>query len=154
MLSEKDRNEIREILARAPTPMAASTDALKVVQRSRGFVSDEDLREVAGLLGVSADALDDVATFYSQIFRRPVGRHVILVCDGISCWVLRSQRIVEALSRRLGIAPGETTADGRFTLLPVACLGACDHAPVLMIDRELHLDVAPDKLEEILAKYA
>lgn len=153
MLSDELKKAIREVAAHAPTRAAASTDALKLVQKARGYVSDEDLRETAALLGMSADALEGVATFYSLIFRRPVGRHVIFVCDSISCWVARSPRIIEALSGRLGIALGETTADGRFTLLPVACLGACDHAPAVMIDDDLHLDVTAEKLEAILESY-
>jgi NADH-quinone oxidoreductase subunit E len=153
MLSDNAKSEIREAAASYPRPRAAALEALHVIQRDHGWVSDEHLREAADLLEMSADELDGVASFYSLIFRRPVGRHVILTCDGISCWVLRSERLVEALTARLGIRYGETTPDGRFTLLPVACLGACDHAPVLMIDRDLHRDVSPDMLDSILEKY-
>ncbi len=153
MLTDEERNEIRDIAAHAPVKSAAAIDVLKAVQRRRGHVSDEDLRDAAALLDMSPDQLDGVATFYSLIFRRPVGRHVSLVCDSISCWVLRSKGLYEALTSRLGIQPGETTADGRFTLLPAACLGACDHAPVIMIDADLHLDVSSEKLVGILDTY-
>ena len=153
MLTDEERNEIRDIADHAPMKSAAAIDVLKAVQRRHGHVSDEDLRDAAALLDMSPDQLDGVSTFYSLIFRRPVGRHVILVCDSISCWVLRSKGLFEALIGRLGIRPGETTPDGRFTLLPAACLVACYHAPVVMVDADLHLDVSPEKLEGILDAY-
>ncbi|MGA8282444.1 MAG: NAD(P)H-dependent oxidoreductase subunit E, partial [Desulfobacterales bacterium] len=85
--------------------------------------------------------------------RKPVGRHVILVCDSVSCWIMGYDRILARLKERLGIGFGETTADGRFTLLPNVCLGACDHAPVMMIDEDLYLDVGPQMLDRILDQY-
>jgi len=111
------------------------------------------VRAVAALLDMTPDELDSVATFYNLIFRQPVGRHVILVCDTVSCWVMGYEEIVAQLGERLGIAFGQTTADGRFTLLPIPCLGACDRAPAMMIDDDLHGPVLPEALDEILARY-
>ena len=128
-------------------------DALKVVQRHRGWVSDESLRDVAEYLEMTPDELDNVATFYNLIFRKPVGKHVILVCDSVSCWIMGYERVRQRLSERLGIGFGETTADERFTLLPIVCLGTCDHAPAIMIDGDLCRDVDPEKLDAILAQY-
>lgn len=102
---------------------------------------------------MTADELDSVATFYNFIFRKPVGRHVILICDSVSCWIMGYDRILERLKERLGIGFGETTTDGRFTLLPNVCLGACDHAPVMMIDEDLHIEVDPQMLDRILTQY-
>ena len=153
MLTDEERREIEADFEHYPQKRALSIDALKVVQRHRGWVSDESLRDVAELLEMSPDELDNVATFYNLIFRRPVGRHVILMCDSISCWVMGYDQIREHLKSRLGIGLGETSADGRFTLLPIVCLGACDHAPVLMIDNDLHADLDAQKLDEILANY-
>ena len=102
---------------------------------------------------MSTADLDGVATFYSMVFRRPVGQHVILVCDSISCWVMGYDPLLAALQERLGIGLGETTDDGRFTLLPIPCLGACDGAPAMMIDDDLHTGVDPDGLDDILARY-
>ena len=127
---------------------------MKIVQRHRGWISDEALQEIGELLGMTADELEGVATFYNLIFRKSVGRHVILICDSISCWIMGYERMREHLTARLGINLGETTADGRFTLLPIACLGACDHAPALMIDDDLHDDLDPEKIDEILNRYA
>jgi NADH-quinone oxidoreductase subunit E len=153
VLSETVRREIADEIERYPEPRAASVEALKAVQRELGWVSDEALAEVAAMLGMSVAALDNVATFYNLVFRRPVGDHVILVCDSVSCWVMDSEAVLSALRRTLGIAPGETTPDGRFTLLPVPCLGACDGAPALMIDHDLHTDVDPAHLDELLERY-
>ena len=153
MLSETERTEIEEKVAHVPTPSGACIEALSVVQRHRGWVSDEAVRDVAGALAMSPDEVDGVATFYNLIFRQPVGRHVILLCDSVSCWIVGYRRVYEALRERLGIDFGETTDDDRFTLLPMACLGACDHAPVLMIDEDTHRDVTPEGLDQILAEY-
>ncbi len=143
MLSPEERAEIADEAERYPTRRALCIEALKVVQQHRGWVSDEALRDVGELLGMTPDELDGVATFYNLVFREPVGRHVILVCDSVSCWLMGQQRLVEHLGEKLGVRPGETTADGRFTVLPVVCLGACDHAPVMMIDDDLHRDLDP-----------
>jgi NADH-quinone oxidoreductase subunit E len=123
------------------------------VQTHRGWISDESLRTVAGYLEMSVDDLDSVATFYNLIFRKPVGRHVILLCDSISCWVMGYEQLRERLRDHLGIDYGETTADGRYTLLPNPCLGTCDCAPALMIDNDLYRKVTPEMLESILSKY-
>jgi NADH-quinone oxidoreductase subunit E len=125
--------------------------------RSRGR-RDLDSAFDSGLVAIAADIggaaeVDGLATFYSMIFRRPVGRHVILVCDSVACWVMGYDGLRERLEARLGITLGGTTADGRFTLLPAGCLGVCEHAPAMMVDEDLHLDLTPEKLDEILARY-
>ena len=111
------------------------------------------LRDVARLLEMSPDELDGVATFYNLIFRRPVGRHVILICDSVSCWIMGYEALRDAFHTRLGVRLGETTADGRFTLLPIVCLGACDHAPTIMIDDDLHRDVDAARFDSLLEQY-
>ncbi len=136
-----------------PQKRAACIEALKVVQQHRGWVSDEALDDVAELLEMTPDELDGVATFYNLIFRKPVGRHVILICDSVSCWIMGYDNLRDHLKSRLGIDLGGTTPDGRFTLLPSVCLGACDHAPVMMIDDDLHLDLTPERIDQILAGY-
>ncbi len=153
MLSDEERHEIEAEVAIYPQKRAASIEALKVVQQHRGWVSDEALDDVAELLEMTPDELDGVATFYNLIFRKPVGRHVILICDSVSCWIMGYDNLLDHLKSRLGIDLGETTPDGRFTLLPSVCLGACDHAPVMMIDDDLHLDLTPERIDKILAGY-
>jgi NADH-quinone oxidoreductase subunit E len=148
--------EIREIEAEAShyaDPRAASIEALKVVQKHRGWVSDECLKEVAPLVDMTPDELDGVATFYNLIFRRPVGKHVILVCDSFVCYIMGYEAMRDHLMDKLGISFGETTPDGLFTLLPMVCLGTCDHAPAMMVDEELYQDLTPEKIDEILEHY-
>lgn len=120
MLTAEERQEIEAELAHYPTREAVCIDAMKIVQRHRGWVSDESIRDIAELLEMSAADLDGVATFYNLIFRKPVGRHVIMVCNSVSCWIMGYERIREHLTARLGIEFGETSPDGRFTLLPAS----------------------------------
>ena len=153
MLTESEKKEIEAEARHYDYKRAACVDALKIVQRHRGWVSDESLRDVAEYLEMTPEELDNVATFYNLIFRKPVGKHVILVCDSVSCWIMGYERVRQRLSERLGIGFGETTADERFTLLPIVCLGTCDHAPAIMIDGDLCRDVDPEKVDAILAQY-
>ncbi|HEY9045598.1 MAG TPA: NADH-quinone oxidoreductase subunit NuoE [Ohtaekwangia sp.] len=153
MLSLEEIHEIDEAIRVVPYRKAACIEALKVVQEHRRWISDESLKDIAVYLHMSAEELDSVATFYNLIFRKPVGRHVILLCDSISCWVMGYETIRQAIMQQLSVKYGETTADNRFTLLPNPCLGTCDHAPALMIDHDLYRDVTIDQLPEILARY-
>ena len=153
MITEDERKEIEAAATRFPVRRAAAVEALQVVQRHHGWVSDEDLGQVAEILGLTVDELDGLASFYSLVFRKPVGRHVILVCDSISCWVGGSEKVLERLVSRLGVGPGGTDAEGRFTLIPVACLGACDHAPAMLVDGDLHGDLTPEGIDAILDGY-
>jgi NADH-quinone oxidoreductase subunit E len=150
MLTAEEKREIAEEKKRYPNPRAACLEALKIAQRARGWISDEILREVAEHLGMSADELEGVATFYNLIFRRPVGRRVLLLCDSVSCWVMGFEALRARLKKQLEIDFGETTAGGEYTLLPIACLGACDHAPVMMIGDELHQDLTPERVAELV----
>ncbi len=150
MLTDEERREIEAEFPRYADRQAVCIDAMQIVQKHRGWVSDEALRDIAELLGMSLADLDGVATFYNLIYRRPVGRHVIHLCDSVSCWIMGYDRIREHLFNRLGISFGETTPDDRITLLPIVCLGACDHAPAMMVDRTLHQDLDPQKVDAIL----
>ena len=152
-LSADEEREIRDEAANYPTRSAVCIDAMKIVQRHRGWVSDDALRDIASYLDMSVDELDGIATFYNLIFRKPVGRHVIMVCDSVSCWIMGSERLTQAIATRLGVTAGGTTPDQRFTLLPIVCLGACDHAPVLMVDDDLHHDVDAAAVDRLLDRY-
>ncbi len=153
MLTGEEIKEIEKAISIVPYKKAACIEALKVVQEHRSYVSDESLKDVASYMDMSAEELDSVATFYNLIFRKPVGRHIILLCDSISCWVMGYEKIKEQLSQKLNIGYGETTTDGRFTLLPNPCLGTCDCAPALMIDKDLYRNLTVEQLDEILKKY-
>lgn len=153
MLSDEEKREIEAEFPNYADKRAVSIDALKIVQRHRGWVSDDAIQDLSTFLEVHPTELDAVATFYNLIFRKPVGRHVIMMCGSITCWVMGSDNIRENLCQRLGVDPGGTTSDGRFTLLPTVCIGICDHAPAMMIDEDTYTDLTEAKLEEILARY-
>jgi NADH-quinone oxidoreductase subunit E len=153
MLSDAERQEIESHVAEYPYKRAACIEALKIVQRERGWVSDESIKDIAALLEMTPDELDNVATFYNLIFRQPVGKHVILLCDSVSCWIMGYQKMRQHLNERLGIDFGGTTPDGNFTLLPIVCLGDCDHAPVMMVDNDTYNNLDAAKIDQILATY-
>ena len=149
-LSDVELREIDAELAHAPYRAAVAIDALKIVQAHRGWVSDESLKALAAYLDMSPGELDGIATFYNLIFRRPVGEQVILVCNSVSCWVCGADAVKQSVIDKLGIQPGQTTADGKYTLLPITCLGACDRAPVLMVGDKKFEDVTPEQVDGIL----
>ena len=145
LLSEVELREIDLEISHAPYREAVAIDALKIVQKHRGWVSDASLQAIARHLQMSAGELDGIATFYNLIFRRPVGEKVILLCNSVSCWIKGCDNLQSKISDALDIGLGETTADDKYTFLPVTCLGACDKAPVMMVGDDLH-DHALDSL--------
>ena len=154
MLNEQEMAEVEKELAHCENRKTGCIGALKAVQRHRGWISDECLKDMALYLEMTPDELDDVATFYSSIYRRPVGRHVISICDSVSCYTVGYRELLRHISERLQIKPGQTTGDGRFTLLPAACLGVCEKAPAIMIDEDVHGGLEPPgKVDEILERY-
>jgi NADH-quinone oxidoreductase subunit E len=153
MLTDKEKEEIQKEIDQYPYPSVASIDALKIVQSHRGWISDESLKDIAEILRMSTAELDSVATFYTRIYRKPVGRNVILICDGISCMIMGYISLYDYISDKLGIKFGETTVDGRFTLMPISCLGDCDNAPVMMINEDHFNNLTTDKVEELLDRY-
>jgi NADH-quinone oxidoreductase subunit E len=152
MLTDVERNRIMAEVGRVPDKRAAVSEALMIVQESRGWVSDEGVADIARALDLSREEIEGVATAFELVFRRPVGKHVIMVCDSVSCWIRGSDSLFEHLKSRLGIALGETTTDGLFTLLPVACLGACEQAPVMSVDGVLYGELDAFKIDEILGR--
>lgn len=153
MLTTSEKELIEKEIRQVPVKKAACIEALKIVQDHRRWVSDEGIQDVADILEMSTEEVDSIATFYNLIFRQPVGRHIILLCDSISCYVMGYKEMHQQIVQLLGIQYGQTTPDGRFTLLPNPCLGTCDHAPALMVDHDLYRDLKKEELENILAKY-
>ena len=149
-LTEIEIGEIEREIQHLPDRRSAAIDALKIVQVHRGWISDNSLAAIAQLLGMSVDELDGIATFYNLIYRQPVGENVILFCDSVSCWLMDGEKVCKKLSEKLEIEFGQTSADNKYTLLPVTCLGDCDHAPAMMVGDELHHDLTVDNLDEHL----
>ncbi len=145
-LSATEHAAIVHEISHYEEPRAATIEALKIVQIERGWVPDAAIPAIAALLGIAASDVEGVATFYSQIYRQPVGRHVIRLCDSVVCFITGYHSVLEALDEALGIGLGQTTPDGRFTLLPVCCLGNCDKGPTLMIDDDTYSFGSGDQL--------
>jgi len=153
VLSETERSAIEHEMHHYEDPRAASIEALKVVQKARGWVPDGACDAIGAILGIPASDVEGVATFYSQIFRVPVGRHIIRVCDSMTCYIGGHESVLDSIKNEIGIEPGQTTADNRFTLIPVCCLGNCDKAPALMIDDDTFGDVQPGGVAQLLEAY-
>jgi NADH-quinone oxidoreductase subunit E len=147
LLTEQEISDIENEISHLPNRASAAIDALKIVQSYRGWISDESLNAIAELLDMSAGELDGIATFYNLIYRQPVGEKVILYCDSVSCWLMDGDVVCEKIKQKLGVDYGGTTADNKYTLLPVTCLGDCDHAPAMMVGEELHHNLTTDNIE-------
>lgn len=152
-LNEEEVAEIEHERTLYPDTRAVGLEALKIVQKHRGWVSDESLLAVAEYLGLPVAELEGVATFFNLIYRQPVGRNVILYCKSVSCWIMGCDQVKEKISGELGIDYGETSEDGEFTLIPVPCLGDCDRAPVMMVGPDQHRNLDEKNLGEIFARY-
>jgi NADH-quinone oxidoreductase subunit E len=150
MLSDEELKRIEAEAAKYPERRAALSEALMIAQESRRWIDDDTLAEVAGAVGVSEAAAEGVATFYELAFRRPVGRHVVQVCDSVSCWLRGSSGLLRLLEAKLGVRLGGTSADGEFTLLPAGCLGLCEFAPAMMVDGQVYGDLTIKRLGEII----
>ena len=132
--SDSQLAEVRRLQGLYPERQAALLPVLRMAQETFGYVSPEVEVYVAELFEISPAHVHEVVTFYTLFFQRPVGRHVIAVCHNLSCSLLGAEDIVAHLETRLGIEAGETTADGRVTLLRVECLCACEAAPMMQVD--------------------
>ena len=123
---------------------------LRRIQEDRGFVADSDIAELTDYLGVPRIQIEEVLAHYTQFRRAPIGRWHLQTCHNLSCSMRGAEGVLAHLSRRLGIAPGETTADGRFTLSTVECLGSCGTAPVVMVNETYHENMSPARLDALI----
>lgn len=152
MLSAQARDTITALKAEYETERSAVIPALHVAQRDQGWLSAETQAEVAELLGVTQQVVREVVTFYTMFQQKPVGRHLLQVCRNVSCWLHGSHQLQKQIEERLGIKEGETTPDGRYTLISVECLGSCGTAPVLMVNERYHENLSPEALDRLLAE--
>lgn len=153
LLSEASLNEIDSWINKYPEDkkQSAVMAALRIAQdQNRGFLTEDLMDAVAEYLGMRPIAVYEVATFYSMYELEPVGKHKICVCTNISCMLCGSDTVVGHLSKKLGINLGETTADGRFTLKEVECLGACVNAPVMQVGNTYHENLTEEKIDQVL----
>lgn len=128
-------------------------ERLKEAQRRHGHVPEEVIAALAESLAIPVHEVYGVTSFYSFLTTRPLGRNVILVCKSLPCHLKSAEMIMGAVAKELGIGPGETTADGRFSFELTNCIGLCDHAPAMLINQDPHLDLTPEKIKQILKSY-
>ena len=143
-------SEIDAHLAKYPVPRSAILPLMFIVQRERGYLDPPGVSYLANRLNLRITDIWEVATFYSMIQTRPVGKYHIQICKTLSCKIMGEPRITDHVCQRLGIKPGETTADGRFTVSLVECLGSCGTAPMFQINFDYHESLTAEKVDQIL----
>ena len=152
MLPDKLKETLEKQIAHADHPRELVVDAMLALQDHYGYLSDEAVEQTAALLGMSDLEVEELATFYTFIYREPVGKYVIHVCDSLICWMDGYESIKNYICEKLNIEASGTSADGLFTLLPVCCIGYCDQAPAMLINRKVYGDLTAEKIDQILEK--
>ena len=150
MLPTDLERTLRELVEGVDHPREMVVDVMMILQEHFGYLTDEALRHAARLTGMSPLEVEELATFYTFIYREPVGRYIIHVCDSLVCWLDGYASLRDHLCKTLGIELGGTTSDGLFTLLPVCCIGYCDRAPAILVNRKVYGNLTPEKLEALL----
>ena len=142
----ENRQKLEEIASHYPPErrVSAVLPALYLVQEQQGYITGNAMRHVAQVIGCTAAEVEDVVSYYTMFHTKPVGKYILPVCRTLSCALLGAERVTAALAEKLGVAPGETDATGDFTLIEVECLGACDRAPVVMVNDEWHERLRPE----------
>ena len=149
-MPEELQKDLQNRIVKAEYPREMAIDVMTALQNHYGYLSDEAVQEAAGLLGMTPTELEELATFYEFIYREPVGKYIIHLCDGIVCWMNGHQSVLDYLCQKLRIRMGETTPDGLFTILPVCCIGYCDRSPAMLINRQVYGPLTPEKIDQIL----
>ena len=152
MIPDELKKSLLKQLEHVEDPRELAVDVMFAIQDHYGYLTDEGVQETAGLLDMSALEVEQLATFYTFIYREPVGRYVIHVCDSVVCWMDGYESVREYLCRKLNIQPGETTADGLFTLLTVCGIGYCDRSPAMLVNKKAYGNLTAEKIDGILAK--
>lgn len=150
MIPKETVEAIRRRIEESDYPREAAVDVMYLIQKHYGYLTDEGVREAAAFLGISPLEVEELATFYDFIYREPVGKYVIHVCDSTICWLEGHESVLAHLCRKLDIEVGGTTSDGMFTLLPVCCIGFCDQAPAMLINAEPYGHLTPESIDRIL----
>ena len=152
--TKENSSEIADILASYPSNRGSLIPVLQDMQEEFGYLSERAIEELGRLMGISANEIYGVATFYTQFRFSPPGEHTIQSCQGTACHVRGGHQILKELQQRLGITAGQTTADGKFDLDRVACLGCCALAPVVAVDGKVQARVTAKKIPSIISQYA
>ena len=147
---EQLKERINAIVSGSETKQSALIPVLREIQNEYGYLSDESMQEAAGILGLPPAGVQNVATFYTMFFRKPVGEHVIWLCRTLSCALRGAEHAEHYMCERLGVKTGETTADGKITLMEAECLASCGTAPVMLIDDKLEENLTKDKVDRLI----
>jgi NADH-quinone oxidoreductase subunit E len=152
MLPDNVKETLAKEIKHAEYPKELAVDVMFTLQDHYGYLSDEAVAEAAALLNMTPLEIEELATFYTFLYREPTGKYVIHVCDSVVCWLDGYESIRDHLCQKLDIKVGQTTSDGLFTLLPVCCIGYCDRAPAILINRKVYGRLTIEKLDAILEK--
>ena len=144
------KSEFDEIIGRSVTRQAALLPILQKVQEKKGFISEDNLGEVAEYLHVPHSSAYEVATFFSLLYGEGIGKNVILVCENISCYLVGGESIIKALEEETGTTVGETSSDGLFTVKKYSCMGACEKGPSLLLNGELHCNLTVESVKKLV----
>lgn len=153
MLSDKAVAEIGKIKGKYQDPRSCLLPSLYVVQRENGWIAPEAMAEIGELLNVPKATIKGVATFYSMFIHKPMGRHLIQLCTNVACLIMGAERLVDLLKAKYGLEPNGTTADGRFSLVIMECIGACGTAPAMLVDTDFHDNLNEENIIKILESY-
>ncbi len=148
-----DREKVREIVRKYPERRGALLPALHLAQKEYGWLSPEAMKEVSRALNLPEATVKGVATFYAMYRRVPAGRHLIQICTNVACMIFGAERLVDLLKERYGLEPGGTSEDGRFSLMIMECIGACDRAPAMLVNEDYHPDLNEERIMTILEGY-
>ncbi len=153
MLSETAIKEIAEIRNKYPSASSAILPAIYIAQREFGWLSLEAYEAVSNVLGVPEAIARGVGAFYSMYKHKPMGRNIVQLCTNVSCMILGAERLADFLKNKYGLEPGGTTADGRFSLVIMECIGACATAPAMLVNNDFYENLTEKYIEEIFGKY-
>jgi NADH-quinone oxidoreductase subunit E len=144
------RERINTIVSGSETSQSALIPVLREIQNEFGYLSNESMEEAAGILGLPPSSVQNVATFYTMFFRKPVGEHVIWLCRTLSCALRGAEHVEHHMCERLGVRTGETTPDGKITLMEAECLASCGTAPVMLVDDKLEENLTKEKVDRLI----
>jgi NADH-quinone oxidoreductase E subunit len=154
VLSETACQQIQDLMGKYPRKRSALIPSLQLAQKETGYLSSEVIAEIARMFDLPPNEVNEVASFYTMLYKKPVGKYVIQVCTNISCMLCDAEKILDHLIKRLGIKPGETSGDKKFTLVEVECLGSCGTSPVIQINEDYYEDLTTEKVDQILDSLA
>ena len=152
-LSDSSRRELTEVAARYPTKRSALLHGLRLLEQEAGYLTETGMREVAALLEISPHDVYEVATFYTMFHLQPRGDYLLQVCRTLPCALCGAESLLTHLEERLGICEGETTADGKFTLVTVECLAACDKAPVMQVNDDYYESLTLEQVDRLIEQW-